>query len=295
MSRGNDAAQRMPRTRKGRPIITPVGPVRPAILFAGQSDPAEGPTPLTIATGQPNKALMSIRGRPMLSYVADALCASGCVGRLIVVGLSPEDVPDLCPALPVVYLPDRGAVIANALSALDVLDTEDHLLFASSDIPLLSAEAVRDFVARSEATGADLCYPAVRREVMEARFPGSGRSFQHLVEGDLAGGDLFFARPAVLRENAALLQGLSARRKTGWGLARLLGPGILVRFVLRRLRIVDLERRASAIFGCSCRAVISSYAELAMDVDHPKHLDVVLHALEERGDAPDRAVVKGAP
>jgi hypothetical protein len=295
MSRREDAGQRIYRPLKGRPIITPVGLVHPAVLFADQSDPAEGPTALTVATGQPCKALLLIRDRPMLSYVADALCASGCVGRLVVVGLSPEDAPDLCPALPVTYLPDRGGSIANALSVLDLLETEDHVLLASSDIPLLSAEAVRDFVARSAATGADLCYPAVRREVMEARFPGSGRSFRPLVEGDMAGGDLFFARPVVLRRNAALVQRLSAHRKAALGLARLLGPGILVRFVLRRLRIADLERRVSALFGSSCRAIISPYAELAMDVDHPKHLDVVLRAMDERAGAADRTVAKETP
>ncbi len=186
-------------------------------------------------------------------------------------------------------------MIANALSALDALDTEDHVLFASSDIPLLTAEAVRDFVARGEATGADLCYPAVRREVMEASFPGSGRSFRHLVEGDLAGGDLFFALPAVLRRNAALVQSLSANRKAALGLARLLGPGILLRFVFRRLRIVDLERCVSMIFDCSCRAIISPYAELAMDVDHPKHLDVVLRAMDERDGIADHQAGKEAP
>jgi CTP:molybdopterin cytidylyltransferase MocA len=295
MSRGDDVGRRIHRPRKGRPIIASGGPVRPAILFAGQADPAEGPTALTVATGQPRKALLTLRGRPMLSYVAEALSASGCVGRLVVVGLSGEDAPASISALPITYLPDRGAMIANALSALDILDTEDHVLFASSDIPLLSAEAVCDFVARSQATGADLCYPAVRREVMEARFPGSGRSFRHLVEGDMAGGDLFFARPAVLRKNAALVQRLSASRKAALGLARLLGPGILLRFALRRLRIADLERGASAIFGCSCRAIISPYAELAMDVDHPKHLDVVLRAMGERDDAADHAVAKEAP
>jgi hypothetical protein len=155
------------------------------------------------------------------------------------------------------------------------------VLFCSTDVPLLTPEAICDFLARCEAIPADLYYPIVSREVMEARFPGSGRSFRHLVDGSFAGGDVYLVRPSLVRANAAFARTLTANRKSAWGLAKALGPEIIARFLLRRLRIAVLEARVNRILGCTCKAVISPHAELAMDVDKPKHLRVVSRAMSE--------------
>lgn len=249
-----------------------------AVILAGHSD---RPTPLEIATSQPRKALLPIQGRPMVHYVADALRASERIRRLVVVGLARADVPALDAGCPTIYLPNGKGILDNALRALDALGSEEPVLFCGSDLPLLSAAAVCDLVERAEASGAEVCYPIVSREVMEARFPHSGRSFRPLVEGDFAGGDLFWITPRALRRNLALLQRLTSSRKSALRAAAALGPEIILRYLLRRLHLRDAERRGSQLLGCSCKAIVSPYAELAMDVDKPKHLQVVLRAMGE--------------
>ena len=250
-----------------------------AIILAGHS---HEPTPISVETGEPRKALLRIRGHSMLSYVVDALRESGCMRHLVLAGLSADDVPDLSPGCPVTYLTDRHDMVDNALAAVDALQSPDRALMCSTDIPLLTPETVRDFVARCEASGAEFCYSIVGREEMEARFPGSGRSFRPLVDGAFAGGDMSMIGPHVVRRNVDFLRVLTARRKSIWRLVRALGLGIVLRHLTHRLHIRDAEKRAGEILGCSCEAIISPYAELAMDVDKPHQLELVRKAMEER-------------
>jgi GTP:adenosylcobinamide-phosphate guanylyltransferase len=248
------------------------------IILAGYTPE---PVPLSVETGQASKALIDIAGRPMISYVIEALRASGCMRRLILVGLTVEDLPGLEGGVPVTFVPNHGDIIDNSLAALDVLGDAEFALFCSTDIPLLTPEAVRDLLARCEASGADLCYPIVSRAVMEARFPGSGRTFQQLVDGVFCGGDMYLVRPKVLRANADFGRTLTARRKSTWRLAKALGVGIILRFLTHRLHIHDLEKRVTKILSCTCKAINVPYAELGMDVDKPHHLQVVLEAMSK--------------
>lgn len=248
------------------------------VILAGY---AQEPTPLSLETGGGPKALVRIAGRPMLSYVVDALRDSGYMRSLVLVGLSASDIPDLGLDVPLACFPNHASIAQNLLAAVNALGNVERALFCSTDLPLLTPGAVRDFVARCEATGAEVCYPVVRREVMEERFPASGRSFRRLVDGAFAGGDMFLVRPAVIQANMALIKTLTDERKSAWGLVRAMGPGILLRFLARRLRIEHLERRASRLFGCSCKGIVSPCAELAMDVDEPRHLQTVLKAINQ--------------
>jgi len=183
--------------------------------------------------------------------------------------------------LPLLFLPSHREIVDNMLTGIEALGDVEWVLFCSSDIPLLTGEAVRDFLDRCEAAPADLYYPIVSREVMGSRFPGSGRSFRQLIDGSFAGGDIYLVRPSVLRANVDFARTLTARRKSGWRLAKALGPGIIFGFLTHRLRIAELEAHVGKILHCTCKAIISPYAELAMDVDKPRHLQVVLRALGE--------------
>jgi molybdopterin-guanine dinucleotide biosynthesis protein A len=247
------------------------------IILAGSS---EHDAALIASASVPSKALLPIAGQPMIRRVAQALQESGRMRRLVVVGLEESQLPPLGLSVPLTCLPNHGSIIANLLAGIESLPPAPRVLFCSVDIPLLTAAAVRDLVSRDEECGADFCYAVVRREVMEARFPGSGRSFTKLVDGAFTGGDIHMINPDVVRRNAAFGQALVTQRKSPLGLARVIGLGILLRFLTRRLRLRDLEARVGVVLGCSCRAIPSPFAEVGMDVDKPHHLQVVLRALE---------------
>lgn len=246
------------------------------VLLAGGS---AADAALILDVGVANKALLPIGGRPMFHYVVDAWRQTGCMRRLIIAGLDAATAPEPEAGCEVVYLPDQGSAVANVLGALEATQSGGLVAFSSADIPLLTPRAITHFLEACEASGASLCYPIVERSVMETQFPGSGRTFRHTLDGDYCGGDVFGLAPQLAQANLPFLQALSAGRKSAWALARALGPSVVLRLLTRRLCLSALERRFSTILGAPCKAIISPYAEIAMDVDKPHHLQVVSQAL----------------
>ncbi len=253
-----------------------------AIIGAGGSyDPDD---PLLRHAGTRHKALIPIAGAPMILHVARALVDSGYVAHLIVVGLGAEHgVPF---PMPVTYVPEAGGILENALAGVEalarIIPGAERVMLCSTDIPMITGEMIRYLVDTALATGADVCYTAVRRETMEARFPGSGRSFARLRDGQFAGGDVHLANPAVFDRDRALINDILGARKNNLKQARMIGLGFLLKFLTRRLTVADGERKAQSILGVPCRVIIVRYAELGMDVDKPHQLDLVRAAMEGR-------------
>lgn len=242
------------------------------IVLAG--GPAE-PEHLSAKAGVPTKALIPIAGHPMVAYVLEALARCSDVGPVTVVGLESSTLTEMASGHQLRHLCNHHGIVDNILAATEGLEDSTPVLIASADIPLLTSEAVTDFIRQAEWSGDELCYPIVERSVMEKRFPGSGRSFGRTGDGEFAGGDVFWVTPRLFRTRGALVREVVDQRKSIWGLARILGPGMLWRLATRRLTIESLEARASKLLGCRCKAIISQHAELAMDVDKPHQLEMV--------------------
>ena len=77
-----------------------------------------------------------------------------------------------------------------------------------------------------------------------------------------------------------LIGRLYAARKNPVKLAALLGIGFLFGLVTGRLRIAQLEARASQLVGGRVSAVISTYPELGFDVDKLEDLNLARRAAE---------------
>lgn len=249
-------------------------PLSAIIGAGGKYDPDD---PLLRYAGARCKALIPIAGEPMILHVARALAGSGYIARLIVVGLDKEHGVEF--PLPVTFAPKVGGIMENALAGIEALERiepgAERVLFCATDIPLITGPMIRDLVDTALATGADACYTAVRRETMEARFPGSGRSFVRLRDGQFAGGDVHLVNPALFASNRELMDELLVARKNNLKQARMIGLRFLLKFLLRRLTLADGERKAESILGVSCRVIPARYAELGMDVDKPHQLDLV--------------------
>ncbi|MCP4518014.1 MAG: NTP transferase domain-containing protein [Delftia sp.] len=256
-------------------------PLVAIISAGGRYDPDD---PLLHHSGVQHKALIPIAGKPIIAHVAQALADSGYVARLIVVGLEQEH--DLDFALPATCVPAAGSIMENVLVGLEALERvapgAERVLMCACDVPLVTGKIVRYLVDTMLSTGADVCYTAVRRETMEARFPGSGRSFVPLLDGRFAGGDINLLNPDVIEKNRELLDSILGARKNAWTQARLIGLRFLLKFIFRRLTIADGERKAQSIFGVPCRVIPVRYAELGMDVDKPQQLELVRAEMEGR-------------
>jgi molybdopterin-guanine dinucleotide biosynthesis protein A len=251
------------------------------ILAGGTLDEAD---PLLEYAQAQKKPLIKIAGKEMVRYVVEAIAGSSRVGRIFIVGLSPEDGVEF--ATPVEYVEAVGSMLDNIVVGIEqVMEVDpdvERVVISSADIPLLTTEMVDYFIDTCLETDHDLYYTIVQKSTMEARFPESGRSFVPLRGGSFAGGDINMARVSAIQANLPLARQAMEFRKNFWQQVRLLGFGTLIKFAFRRLTIADAEQVASRALGCQGRAIITPYPEMGMDVDKPHQLDIVRAILEGR-------------
>lgn len=254
-----------------------------AVIPAG-GDPTRDAELLAYAGGAPRKALIRLGDKTLLEWVVSALQGSGCVRRIVVVGLPIEYQTDLGPQ--VVFAPDAGSMLQNGEAGLAYLratgELSERIVAATADTPLITPEIVRDLVDQHLQYDVDFCYSIVRQETMERAFPGSGRTFVPIGDDRFAGGDIGVVKPQVLDGDRTKLDEIVGERKTVWKQVRAVGLDTMFLFLIRRLTIAKLEKRVERVLGFSARAVICPHAEVAMDVDKPHHLDVVRAAWQRR-------------
>lgn len=216
--------------------------------------------------GAPNKAFVRIGGVTLLERTLRALRGAGSVERIIVVApATSEGHPAL--ALADERRNDGDKIRASLRNGLSGLPPDELVLVSTSDLPVLTSASVDDFVARARSTDADLGYGALERRVHEASFPEVPHTWARLRDGTFCGGGFIAIKPRVMPELERFIERLGAARKNVFRLASLFGWDMLLRFSLGRLAIANAEARASQLLNARVRAIISPYAETAVNVD----------------------------
>lgn len=244
----------------------------PVVLLAGGRDRG----PLAEATGQPIRGLIPIHGKPMIRYVLDAVQAAPSAGQVAAVG--PEALKVAIPEIPL--LPEGADLLANILTGLSAHATEGPVLLVTTDIPFLTPAAVEDFLRQGRELGADVCYPIIAQSFCEGRYGEMRRTYARLREGRFTGGNMMLVRAGFFRRMEPLVSEAYASRKKPLRLARKVGMGLLVRLVLGRLAIAQVEARVGRILGGSVRAVLTEHPEIGADVDKPEDLRLAEELLE---------------
>ncbi len=219
-----------------------------------------------LAPGAPNKAFVPIDGTTLVERTLSALRATSSISRIIVV------TPPSAHSHPALALADErrsdGVRIADSLrSGLAGLAPDEAVLVSASDLPVLTAASIDDYVTRAFESDADLTYGCVEKRTHAAKFADVPHTWVPLRGGTYCGTGLVTMRPRVWPSLERFIERLGSARKNPLQLARLFGWAILLRFATRRLSIADAERRASRVIGARVRAVISPYPEIAVNVD----------------------------
>ena len=152
----------------------------------------------------------------------------------------------------------------------------------SSDIPAVLPEQVDWVVRTAQESDDDIYYNVVTREVMEKRFPGSNRSYIHLKDMDVCGGDLNVVRASLVNGSDELWEKIIASRKNAMKQAALLGYDNLLLLLLRQISLENAVRRVAKRLNLTGRALVCPYAEIAMDVDKPHQLEIIRADLSKR-------------
>ncbi|MHB9036285.1 MAG: NTP transferase domain-containing protein [Armatimonadota bacterium] len=230
-----------------------------------------------------SRAMIGLGDKTMLQWVVDALCAAPSVGRVAAVG----DVA--AEGLDMVVQPGDD-LVTNIKLGIDALKSDGDVLIVSSDIPLITPQAIEDFIERAEKLNVDLAYPILPKAHCVKRYPDLQRTYLKTAGGVFTGGNLMLASPRFFEQSWGAIAQAYAARKHVFKLAGMIGTGVLLRVLIAQvipqvLSVSMLERAVSRMLDAKVAAVVSAYPEIGEDVDKPSDLEVVRKILVSSGRA----------
>jgi len=238
---------------------------------------------LAQAQGVGAKALVQIEGRPMLDWVLDAVEEAGEPTEIVIVEGPDRPISRAGQGRGVEVVAASGTGFLDSLTAAaSAFPDAGRLFVATGDLPLLTDEAVDGFIRSCHNSQAELLYPIVQAEQLERAFPGRGKTTVRLREGRFTGGNLAaLSRRFILQQGPTIAETF-ARRKSPLGMCRLFGWGFVLRLVLGRLSVADLEDRGTQMLGAELEAVPVEWPGIGFDVDDAEDLELARRYLRKR-------------
>jgi len=238
-----------------------------------------GGSALTRQLGLKAGVLVDVAGKSALARVVEALESAELVSGGVLCGPALEvyhQIPEFDQILAGTsfhWVAPEAGPSASAVKAIGILARYPALL-TTGDHALLTSELIDSFCSQAEATGGDIVVGLVPHAIVHAAFPQSKRTVQRYRDGAFCGSNLFAVlNPAGL---AALTfwQAVESQRKRPWKIAQKLGPGFLLRYLLRRISLRQALQRLSVLSDCKVSCVLIESARAAVDVDSAADRDL---------------------
>lgn len=216
------------------------------------------------------KALVPIRGRPVLSTVLEALAGSRQIEEIVVVG--PEDLREQVPAPQGITWVTGGEDVPESLRrGLRRLGLSVPVVVASAGLPFLTAEMV-DALVTAHPRAVDVVLPAIRSEEFRRAFPAAPVAEVRFRDGWFALPGVMSAKPQALLMNQSLLEGVfRVRARPIRAASLLLGRMAGVRYVLGSLSLSSAAMRATRRLGAPVLPVMGLAPELAFLLTEVEH------------------------
>jgi GTP:adenosylcobinamide-phosphate guanylyltransferase len=241
-----------------------------AIVLAGGENSGQ----LSRFSEQPYEAMIEIAGKPMVTFVAEALANTSQVERIFVLG--PAILLQECSFPDKVVILEGGSTILETIQfGMAALGHKRKALVVTADIPLLTSAAIEDFLRQSMAEEADLYYPIVSKALNDRNYPGHKRTYVRFREGIYTGGNIFLVDPLIVPKCLDVAGQLIENRKRPFKLCRMLGWGFILQFIMGTLSIGKVKRRVAELLGIKGAVIHSGYPELGIDVDKASDLELV--------------------
>lgn len=212
-----------------------------------------------------NKALIKIRDRFMIEYIVDSLVQAACVDRIIIVG--PECLKEIVGDRVEAVHDSTNSIIENMRKGISSLNDDNHVIVCTCDIPLVSGEAIEDFVRQCLDKNVDIGYPIIEKSLNDKKYPDVKRTYVKTKDGIYTGGNIIYVNPLVLDECYKIAESLVENRKSAIKMGKTIGIGTLIRLCLGILKVGSVEKKASKLFGINIRAIETLYPEIGNDVD----------------------------
>ncbi|MBV8688656.1 MAG: NTP transferase domain-containing protein, partial [Candidatus Eremiobacteraeota bacterium] len=215
--------------------------------------------PLCSKIGTTVKALAVIRGTTMLERAIIAAREAGADRVAVVCG---DEARAKCAPLIDHVIREKQSGAENVRSALSAFAGD--VLYLSSDLPFISAQVLRDFLDRVPR-GA-IAMPLADAAAYESRFPGAPSHATVVGHERVANGSVFMLPAGAAHKIISVAERFFDARKSLPRMAVLLGPQMLIKYGLKRLRITDIEQRATRVLGLRALAIRDCAPELCYDI-----------------------------
>lgn len=232
------------------------------------------------------EAEIDIGGRPMASYVIQALRRCKEVKEIAVVG--PESLNGEIRAAGAHLVEPGKDLLENLRNGVKALPHDYKTLIVTSDVPLITGEIVSRFLSACDAKDADFYYAIIPKNRVEEKYPGARRTWVRLRDGPFTGGNFLVVTPAIIDSLSRQIDLLFRYRKNPIMLGKLLGLGFMLRFMLGLIRVRDVEERVARMCDIGTFAVVCDDPEVGVDVDKPEDLRLARSVLGEKNERRER-------
>jgi GTP:adenosylcobinamide-phosphate guanylyltransferase len=232
------------------------------------------------AVGVDRRPLIDLLGKPMAQWVVEALRASRSTGRVVVLSR-----PDLRQT-PVAGLADEVVEegvdeVDSLFRGIEALPGAQQVLMVSSDLALLTPDAVDDFVANAPAD-ADVVIGILEKADIPPDLQHHEWIFSKWPDGQFTGASCFLFKPEAIAGRRQWVQEVFDARRSVWRLMRMWGLGFLLRLLLHRVALAEAEAHVGKVLGVRGRAYITRHIELCFDVDKLSDVTVAEEQLRRR-------------
>ena len=250
-----------------------------AIILAGGETPPE--LRATVPDCPLERALLPIGGKPMLSWVYEAMRGAQGIERILV-ACGPETTAQLNEIAPnAEALPDAGTMMKNAVAATRAIDGQQAII-CTGDVPLVTSSEFEELMAGARDRKLEGVYSVAPQRIIERDFPEGKRTYARVREGKYTAGNAVIAPGGVIERMSGVFDAFYRARKNPMAMAKILGPSFLMKALTGRLTIAEAERAVSRLLDAPCGALEMSTAGIAWDVDKPAHLQAVEAVLKRK-------------
>ncbi len=242
------------------------------LILAGQREGVVDP--LCAQAGVDRKAVIPINGTPMIDYVLSALSAADLQKPFHVSGFDADYDARLTQS-PSAHGPAGSAYAAmtNGIGFPCLLTTCDH--------PLLTQDMLDIFISGAQQSGADFCVGFAEKSVIQPAYPDVKRTYWNFSDIPVSGCNLFYIANEKGLAVIEFWKQAQHLRKQPIKLARTIAWGLLFKYVLRRLTLMEAFEYVSKRLNITAAPILIPIAEAAIDVDKPSDKELVERILTE--------------
>lgn len=233
--------------------------------------------------GTDQKALIEFNRKSMLETTLRALRESGVIRNVVVVGS--KDVQTKAANFAAIGLDSGNTGPENIFKGLDKLKeidaNLDKALIVTCDLPFIDADTIRNYVNLCPADK-DIVVPVIEADDFNRTYPGTTSTFVKTKDGTFTIGGIFMMNAKKMPQIRSSIEQVFAKRKSKLGMAMLIGPAFIIKYLTKTLTLKDLEAKIESMLKCTGKALRGAPVELAYDIDDLTDYDYALKHTEVR-------------